>query len=254
MTTTKTARTTQATKAAQVRKDPAKPATAPPPLIGLEAVESVPLHELVFARLTRALMSGQIQPGRKLTSRKLALELGTSDMPVRAALARLQALKALVALPNGSLTLPPMTRERFADLMSTRVICEGAATEIAAGLITKPQLRALQSEQEALVRAARDQDIDAFLARNYEFKFQVYQASRSASLIFLIETLWLQVGPFLRQFSGRFEGGLAGVLDLDFHDEVLRALSRGDGPAAAAAMRKDISSGGQFLMTHAAFA
>lgn len=232
-------------------QDAAKSAAQP---IGLEAVETVPLHEIVFARLTRALMAGQIQPGRKLTSRKLAQELGTSDMPVRAALARLQALKALVALPSGSLMLPPMTRDRFADLMSTRLICEGAATEIAAGLITKPQLRGLQTEQDALVEAARNQDIAAFLARNYEFKFQVYRASRSASLIFLIETLWLQVGPFLRQFSGRFDGGLVGVLDLDFHDEVLRALSRGDGPAAAAAMRKDISSGGQFLMQQAEFA
>lgn len=229
----------------------AKPAAQP---IGLEAVEAVPLHEIVYARLTRALMAGQIQPGRKLTSRKLAQELGTSDMPVRAALTRLQALKALVPLPNGSLTLPPMTRERFADLMNARQICEGAATEMASKFISKSELRALKVEQDALTKAARDQDIDAYLAGNYEFKFQVYRASRSDSLIFLIETLWLQVGPFLRQFSGRFAGGLAGILDLDFHDEVLGALARGDGPAAASAMRKDIAVGTRFLMERADFA
>lgn len=222
--------------------------------IGLEAVEAVPLHEIVYSRLTHALMAGQIQPGRKLTSRKLAQELGTSDMPVRAALTRLQALKALVPLPNGSLTLPPMTRARFADIMATRLICEGAATEMASSFISKAELRALKREQDALTQAARDQDIDAYLARNHAFKFQVYRASNSASLVFLIETLWLQAGPFLRQFAGRFGGGLAGILDLDFHDEVLGALARGDGSAAAAAMRKDISIGGQFLMQRADFA
>ncbi|MGY9050084.1 hypothetical protein P775_14000 [Puniceibacterium antarcticum] len=48
-----------------------------------------PLHEVVYARLRHAIMSGLIAPGRKLTSRKLARELGTSDMPVRSALLRL---------------------------------------------------------------------------------------------------------------------------------------------------------------------
>ncbi|RUW66422.1 GntR family transcriptional regulator, partial [Mesorhizobium sp. M2A.F.Ca.ET.067.02.1.1] len=59
--------------------------------IGLTAVDTVPLHEKVYLELVRALMSGQLQPGQKLTSRKLAKELGTSDMPVRSAFTRLQA-------------------------------------------------------------------------------------------------------------------------------------------------------------------
>ncbi|MGT2464605.1 hypothetical protein ACVOMV_02380 [Mesorhizobium atlanticum] len=40
--------------------------------IGLTAVDTVPLHEKVYLELVRALMSGQLQPGQKLTSRKLA--------------------------------------------------------------------------------------------------------------------------------------------------------------------------------------
>ncbi|MFB9983646.1 GntR family transcriptional regulator [Mesorhizobium kowhaii] len=62
---------------------------------GLTAVDTVPLHEKVYLELVRALMSGQFLPGQKLTSRKLAKELGTSDMPVRSAFMRLQALRAL---------------------------------------------------------------------------------------------------------------------------------------------------------------
>ncbi|MGV8985892.1 MAG: GntR family transcriptional regulator [Cypionkella sp.] len=54
-------------------------------LLGLKAIATVPLHGLVYQRLIRALMAGQIPPGRELVSRKLAQELGASDMPVRAA-------------------------------------------------------------------------------------------------------------------------------------------------------------------------
>lgn len=222
--------------------------------IGLEAVDVVPVHEIVYARLTRALMAGQIKPGQKLTSRKIAQEFGVSDMPVRAALSRLQALKALTPLANGSLVLPPMTRARFDDLTRTRLICEGAATETAVPLMSKPDMRALAREQAALVKAARAEDIDGYLLHNHQFKFGVYRASQSPSLLFLIETVWLQTGPFLHEFSGRFAGTLSGILALDHHDDVLAALSRGDGPAAARAMQADIAEGAEFLRVHADFA
>jgi DNA-binding GntR family transcriptional regulator len=222
--------------------------------IGLGTIDAPPLHEIVYQRLTRALMAGQIEPGRKLTSRKLAQELGTSDMPVRAALLRLQSLRALAQLPNGSLVLPPMTRERFADLMNTRQICEGAATECAARNVTARELKAIRKECAALTKAARNEDIDAYLLHNYQFKFLIYSASRSASQIFLIETLWLQVGPFLRQFAASFNGRLSDILGIDYHDEALEALERTDAEAAARAIRTDIAEGARFLLKHGAFA
>ncbi|WP_377298257.1 GntR family transcriptional regulator [Rhizobium sp. SGZ-381] len=221
--------------------------------LGLGTIDTVPLHEIVYQRLNKALMAGQIRPGQKLTSRKVAQELGTSDMPVRAALSRLQALKALDPLPNGSLVLPPMTRERFSDLTASRLICEPAATEAAAGRIGKADLKILRRECDGLTQAARNQDIDDYLMRNYEFKFSIYRASGSPSLLFLIETLWLQVGPFLRQFSGRFDGALSGILEIDYHEDVLAALDRGDAQAAGKALRADIAEGAQFLLAHGEF-
>jgi DNA-binding GntR family transcriptional regulator len=221
--------------------------------IGLGLIDAPRVHELVYQRLTRALMAGQIQPGQKLTSRKLAQELGTSDMPVRAALLRLQSLKALAQLPNGSLVLPPMTRERFADLMNSRIVCEAAATELASMSITKPEIKALRKGSAALNKAAKSQNIDDYLLANYEFKFQIYRASHSESLLFLIETLWLQVGPFLRQFAGRFNDDLSGILELDYHEEAVEALERGDGKAAAQAIRVDIAEGARFLLDHGSF-
>ena len=222
--------------------------------IGLGVVdEVVPLHEIVYQRLTRALMAGQIAPGQKLTSRKLARELGTSDMPVRAALLRLQSLQALSQLPNGSLTLPSMTRQHFADLMDTRVLCEGAATERATHNMPPAAVKALKKACTALTKAAQSQDLDAYLACNYEFKFQIYRTSQSASLVFIIEMLWLQVGPFLRQFAKRFNGDLSRVLELDYHEDALAAIERRDAKAAGRAIRRDIAAGARFLIEHGDF-
>jgi len=222
--------------------------------IGLGIVEDVvPLHEIVYQRLTRALMAGQIAPGQKLTSRKLAQELGTSDMPVRAALLRLQSLKALAPLPNGSLTLPTMTRERFAGLADTRVLVEGAATERAAHNMSPADLKLLKKSAAALTKAARSQSIDDYLARNYDFKFQIYRASQSESLVFIIEMLWLQVGPSLRQFAKHFDGDLSRILEIDYHEDAVAAIERRDAKAAGRAIRRDIAEGARFLVENGDF-
>ncbi|MDD7972926.1 GntR family transcriptional regulator [Roseinatronobacter alkalisoli] len=221
--------------------------------IGLSPVEIQPLHEIVYERLRHALMSGQLEPGRKLTSRKLAKELGTSDMPVRSALLRLQALHALDQLPNGSMVLPAMTRERFDDLMMTRLICEPAATRRAVAALDRGGLLKLRQVAVALTAAAEDQDIDAYLLHNHDFKFGIYTACGSPSLLFLIETLWLQVGPFLRQFSGQFDNDLRGILELDYHDEIVKRLEDRDGEGAAELLARDIREGHAYLMENARF-
>ncbi|MFU8883106.1 MAG: GntR family transcriptional regulator [Rhodobacterales bacterium] len=218
------------------------------PLIGLSPIETQPLHEQVYEKLRHALMSGQIAPGRKLTSRKLARELGTSDMPVRTALMRLQALRALDQMANGSMVLPAMTRARFSDLMTTRLICEPEATRKAVSGLDRAGLLRLRQVAVALTAAAEDQDIDAYLLHNHDFKFSIYTACGSPSLLFLIETLWLQVGPFLRQFSGQFDNDLRGILELDYHDDIVKCLEEGDGDGAAALLARDIREGYSFLM------
>ncbi|RUW19790.1 GntR family transcriptional regulator, partial [Mesorhizobium sp. M4B.F.Ca.ET.013.02.1.1] len=142
---------------------------------GLTAVDTVPLHEKVYLELVRALMSGQLQPGQKLTSRKLAKELGTSDMPVRSAFTRLQALRALSPMPNGSVEVPLISAERFQQLTAVRTILEGTATGLATNRINGNNLRAIRRHCTELTQAARSGDIDDYLRKNHDFKFSIYR-------------------------------------------------------------------------------
>ncbi|MGK6311467.1 GntR family transcriptional regulator [Neorhizobium sp. DT-125] len=220
---------------------------------GLSVVEAEPLHEKVYAEIVRALVSGRFEPGQKLTSRKLAQELGTSDMPVRAALMRLQAQQALRPLPNGSLEVPQITASGFAQLMDARTVVEGGATERAASIINGNNLRTIRKLSDELTNAAKAGEINRYLVANYDFKFAIYRHCGNAPLLFLIETLWMQVGPFLRRYAGSFDGALSGILDIDYHEDALAALEKGDGPKARDAIVRDIREGADYLLKHAEF-
>jgi DNA-binding GntR family transcriptional regulator len=220
---------------------------------GLTAVDTVPLHEKVYLELVRALMSGQLQPGQKLTSRKLAKELGTSDMPVRSAFMRLQALRALSPMPNGSVEVPLISADRFQQLTAVRTILEGTATELATKLINGNNLRAIRRHCAELTEAARGGGIDNYLRRNYDFKFSIYRHCGNEQMIFLIETVWMQVGPFLRNLHIGFEDDLAGILGIDYHEEVVAAIEARDGERARAAIVRDIAEGATHILEQIRF-
>ena len=63
----------------------------------------------VYRALARGLMAGMFSPGEAVTLRILARRLGTSAMPVREAVSRLIAERALVLLPNRSVIVPRMS-------------------------------------------------------------------------------------------------------------------------------------------------
>jgi DNA-binding GntR family transcriptional regulator len=74
---------------------------------------------------------------------------------------------------------------------------------------------------------------------NFAFHFNIYRANGRTTLNRLIETLWLQFGPFMRVVYGRY--GTANLVDQ--HRLALDAIEDGDGSALRAAIAGDIADG-----------
>src|SRR5262249_8633151 len=184
-------------------------------------------------------MSGKFEPGQRLTSRKLAAALGTSDMPVRAAISRLTAEGGLVQRSNGTFIVPRVTRAAFKELMELRSLLEGRATSLACGRIDADGLRRLHKYSDELDRAAAADDIVKYLDVNQKLKFTIYSYCESPKLNSLIEILWLQAGPALRYHAKV----LRGITDINFHREAIAALEKGKLVAAGAPIARDIKAG-----------
>ncbi|RUU44615.1 GntR family transcriptional regulator, partial [Mesorhizobium sp. M6A.T.Ca.TU.002.02.2.1] len=161
--------------------------------------------------------------------------------------------RALSPMPNGSMEVPVISAERFSQLTEVRTILEGSATELAAKLINGNNLRAIRRHCTELTLAARKGDIDDYLRKNYNFKFSIYRHCGNEQMIFLIETVWMQVGPFLRNLTTGFEDNLAAILDIDYHEEAVAAIEVQDGPRARAAIVRDINDGATHLLQHVKF-
>ncbi|MDZ4310700.1 MAG: GntR family transcriptional regulator [Cypionkella sp.] len=212
--------------------------------VGRESVQ-----DRVYTELRRALISGLFAPGQVVTIRQLSDALMTSTMPVRDALGRLISERALEALPNRSIRVPPMTLERIDDLLRTRILIEGEAIALAAPRMTAANiaiLRGLMAEWQALRLDGDPATVEQEAALNQAFHFEIYNACGSPVLIPMIESLWLQSGPCTR--AAIFAFSEAGESDsAHFHLSMIEALAAGKAQAAREALVADISRPFAFL-------
>lgn len=207
----------------------------------LQRLNKTTLLDQAYEELKDALISGQFTPGDALVIRRLASEMGTSIMPVRDALQRLVAERALELLPNRTVQVPLITREAFNKLTDIRFRLEALAAEEAARRAKKSLVAALSEHNEAMMRALRAQDAAKALESNKVFHFTLYRASESELLISYIESLWLRIGPLLKTPWRLAEGHAVFDRAPDTHQMVIDALKKRDASAAALAVVKDIN-------------
>lgn len=201
------------------------------------------LHDRVYAELRRSLIHGVFDAGQVLRIVDMAETLQTSTMPVREALARLVSEQALEALPSRSVRVPLITRERLDDLARARRLVEGQLTALALPHIDAAAIDNLRDLTRACESAFASDDPDKAHATselNHAFHFAIYGAAGSAVLLPIVESLWLQSGPYVRA-AAHIHAEHGSQPAVHHHWQLIEALERRDEAAAVDALSKDIS-------------
>jgi DNA-binding GntR family transcriptional regulator len=102
----------------------------------------------------------------------------------------------------------------------------------------------MKSLGRAMARALAGRNAKAYLAANEEWHLALYRAAGSPTLLALIETVWLKVGPLSNRL---FDDPQALPVLNDAHDDALVALGQRDGAAVRRAVERDLFVAGQFL-------
>lgn len=197
------------------------------------------LNTAVYNELRTRLVMGRMSPGHELSTRSIAAELGVSQTPVRDALSRLAAEGAVAIRSKRRVRVPTMTAERFEDLLRCRLLLEPEAAALAVPHLTDAHVAQLIEIDAKLDAAIESGDADAYMRSNHAFHFMLYRAQNRQTLVQLIETLWLQFGPFMRVLYSR----VANARLHDSHQAAITAIRTGNAEAMRAAIKADIDDG-----------
>ena len=213
---------------------------APPlELLMIEKPEDLKTHQWVYQLLRNNLLCGRIAPGIPLTIRGLAQILDVSPMPVREALHRLACEGAVEVKNNRRVIVPSMTPEKFRELCDLRILLETYAAEGALPYIKEDDIDALEVIDGKIDQAIEMDDVDCISLHNQAFRRYLYQVNPHQKSVPLIESLWLQLGPFSRIAISRLEK----VYLVDRHVEALAALRQRNLFSLRRAIESDIRDG-----------
>ncbi|WP_350333215.1 GntR family transcriptional regulator [Coralliovum pocilloporae] len=202
-----------------------------------------PVHQQTYSALRERILFGGFEPGKPVTLRGLADDLDVSLMPVREAVRRLIAERALELHGNRRVSIPTMTGQRFREILLSRGLLEPELALQALPRITDHDIDDLRQIDDHIDISMANGDTEGYMRGNYLFHSRLYAHSQSQVIHGLVDSLWLQFGPFMRLVYGRH-----GLTDLvDYHKEALQALRLRDAMALRSAIAEDIRQGMHYI-------
>lgn len=211
----------------------------------LERADGVTIAQWVYMTLRSAVMNGEILPGRALTIRGLAKMLDVSPMPVREAIRQLAAENALEINASRRVMVPKMTAMKFNELCEARIALEPHAAARALPYITPDKLNELYKLNKLGDIAFENGHLDKISPLNQAFHHSMYSANPHQVCLPMIESLWLQLGPFMRLATSKLEEFYV----VDRHTEAMDAIKAQDPFALQLAIKADIREGIAFAST-----
>jgi DNA-binding GntR family transcriptional regulator len=208
-------------------------------LLMIERTTGMKTNQWVYQLLRTNLLCGKIAPGIPLTIRGLAEVLDVSPMPVREALHRLACEGAVEAKNNRRVIVPMMTSEKFNELCELRILLETHAAEKALPYIREQDIANLELIDASIDEAVQRGDVETTSLLNQDFHRSLYSANPYQIVVPLIESLWLQLGPFSRIAISKLEK----IYIVDRHVEAIAALKQQNGFGLRRAIEADIRDG-----------
>lgn len=187
----------------------------------------------VFAAIHDAIMSGRLAAGARLRIRDLADQLGTSPMPVRDAISRLEQSGLAQRVAHKGAVVTDLTPAELVHVYDTRRLLETEATRLGTRALTPAECEQMLAEHRlmlAAVQAGRGADA---LNHDEALLTVLYTAAGNPVLLELIGTLWHRCRPY--KLLG-VQPSL-GPPDLDIwshQDRLIEAVARHDEGAAVA--------------------
>lgn len=199
----------------------------------------VTTQEYVYQRLRNAIMLGAIEPGTLLTMRGLAERLDLSPTPIREAVRRLSSENAIQVMDNRRMSVPVMTSARFEELVALRTSVEVHAAKRALPYISDIVIKNLTQIDAKMDKFVSEGELDQLTLLNQAFHRILYTTNPDQVTMPVVESIWLQLGPFQRQVITRVKE----YYEIDRHKEILSALTSRDAAALHDAITNDIRDG-----------
>ena len=204
---------------------------------GSDYVDRVPVtaEEEAYRFILHRIRMGTYPSGTRLIPEDIAVEIGTSRMPVREAFRRLSTEGLVTIRPNRGAMVRGLTMQETREVFDMRAVLEGLAATLALDNVDAAELTELERLLEKM--EAVNADIPQWVTYHREFHEYLCRLSRSPRLIRQISSLHAVVEPHMRLWLEHADKPMTSRED---HMAILDAIRSRDPAVVEATIREHI--------------
>ena len=151
--------------------------------------EVLPLRDVVFNTLRKAILTGELKPGERLMEIHLANQLGVSRTPIREAIRKLELEGLVIMIPRRGAEVAQITEKGLKDVLEVRRALDALCVELACDRISAEEQEQLKAACDAFVRATETKDATIIAKADVAFHDIIVHATGNQRLIQLINNL-----------------------------------------------------------------
>lgn len=112
----------------------------------IEVTDLRPIREIVFERLRKAIIDGNLEPGDRLVETFIAENMGVSRTPVREAFRQLEIEGLAENIPRKGTIVKGISKEDIIEIYQIREVLEGLAFRLTCSRISEEQIVELKEK------------------------------------------------------------------------------------------------------------
>ncbi len=207
--------------------------------------EFLPLRDVVFNTLRRAILTGELKPGERLMEIHLANRLGVSRTPIREAIRKLELEGLVTMIPRRGAEVAQITEKSLQDVLEVRRALDALCAELACDRITAEGKAALKRACDSFEKATETGDVVTIAEADVALHDIIVQATGNQRLIQLINNLSEQMYRYRFEYI-KDESGHENLVNE--HRIIYESIMNGDKEKAAAAARLHIDNQEQSII------
>ncbi|MCI9124133.1 MAG: GntR family transcriptional regulator [Eubacterium sp.] len=196
--------------------------------------EYLPLRDVVFRTLRKAILKGDLKPGERLMELQLASKLGVSRTPIREAIRMLEQEGLAVTIPRKGAEVAKMTEKDMEDVLQIREALDDLAVQVACDKMTEEQLAELTLKMHHFENAVQDDQLEKIVEYDVAFHELIYEASDNPKLVTLLSNIREQIYRYRVEYLKEKENYPTLVQE---HRAIVDALSQKNKKRVADVMR-----------------
>lgn len=149
----------------------------------------LPLRDVVFNTLRKAILRGELKPGERLMEIHLANRLGVSRTPIREAIRKLELEGLVTMIPRRGAEVARITEKNLKDVLEVRRALDALTVELASDRITPEEMEALKEASLQFEEAIKLKNVTAIARADVKFHDIIVRAAGNDRLTQLINNL-----------------------------------------------------------------